>query len=254
MQTITEDEVMAFWRYQMPTNVMTRVLKNLFKRSKKADIIRNSGSWINLEGSTLSESDLVCLKAGFRGEDFVILEYSSWIMNSLGDSENQDLEDGFLDFWLQNARSNNIRFENGKCVFNYADSTDIKNKRAKKYATEHHVHGPLAYSDIIAAFSESKIWIGWSQNFDPLHLSGIVYSALQPSAPCFSWCKNDPDNPPSTNCLGPWIKSRSWGGKWDFRPENSPALFRELIVRSKGESGLEFLKTSSEMVRNSFRR
>ena len=247
MQTITEDEVMAFWRYQMPTNVMTRVLKNIFKRSKKADIIRNSGSWINLEGSTLSNSNLDCLKA-VLGEDFVILEYRSWIINSLRDPQNPDLEGGFLDFWLQNARTNNVRFENSKHVFNYADSRQIKNDRAKKYATEHHVHGATAGMDIIAAFSESKIWIGWSPDIDHPQLAGIVVSTKSVPAPCFSWHRNYPDNPPSNNCLAPWVKSRYWG-KLQYIPENSPALFRELIVRCKGDDGLKFLKTSSEMLR-----
>jgi hypothetical protein len=238
MQTITEDEVMAFWRYQMSNAEITRVLKNLFKRSSEAKITKSRGTWIHLEG--IDES-IECLKLLFSSEDFVILEYRSWIIDSLGDPKNQDLEGGFLDFWLQNARTNNVRFENGKHVFNYPDSRQIKNDRAKKFATECPCDA-TAGMDIIAAFSESKIWIGWRPDIDHPQLSGIVYSVNSATAPCFSWCRNDPDNPPSNNCLTPWVKSRYWG-KLDYIPENTPALFRELIVRCKGD--LKFLEMSS---------
>lgn len=249
MQTITEGDVMAFWRYQMRNDEITRVLKNLFKRSSKAKIIRHSGSWINLERSTLSEANLECLKA-LLGGDFVILEYRSWIINSLGDPKNTDLEEGFLDFCIGNARTNNVRFENGKHVFNYADSRQIMNDRAKKYAWPY-PWGETVDRDIIAAFSESKIWIGWSPDIDHPQLAGIVVSTKSVPAPCFSWHRNDPDNPPSNNCLAPWVKSRYWG-KLQYIPENSPALFRELIVRCKGDDGLKFLKTSSEMLSRRF--
>ena len=238
MPDIGENEVMAFWRDQMSNKEIHQKLKNLFKRSTTAGITWSRSKVPNqLEGK---DSLAECLKYQFGNEDFVILKYGSWIIGSLEDPENQDLEAGFLDFWLQNTRTNKVRLENGKHVFNYANSKQIKNNRAKKFA-EAYPWGGGQGREIIAAFSESKILIGERGDGDPPFLAGIVYTVNRRTVPCFSWCSNYPDNPPSSNCLAPWQKSQYWGNL--VFPSNSITLFRELIVRCKGD--FKFLEESS---------
>ena len=236
MPDIGENEVMAFWRDQMSNEEIGRVLKNLFKRSTTAGITWSRSSVpIQLE---VKDRLAECLKYQFGNEDFVILKYGSWIIDSLEDPDpnNRVLEEGFLDYWEVNARTNNIRKENGKSIFNYANPEQTKDARAKKFAEL----GPGR--EIIAAFSESKIWIGWKEDINQKLLAGIVHTAGLTPSPCFSWWSIYPDNPPPSNCLAPWKGSQSWVKLKN--PENTPALFRELIVRQKGKD-FNFLKKSS---------
>jgi len=236
MPDIGENEVMAFWCGQIRNKEIHQKLKNLFKRSTTAGITKSRDNLpIQYE---LPDKLAVCLTNQFGNEDFVILKYGSWIIGSLEDPDpnNRELEEGFLEYWEENARAHNKRKENGKSVFNYADPEQTKNARAKKFAEL----GPG--KEIIAAFSESKIWIGWKEVDQNKVLAGIVHTAGLTPSPCFSWWSIYPDNPPPSSCLAPWLKSQSWVKLKN--PENTPALFRELIVRQKDDD-FKFLKTSS---------
>jgi hypothetical protein len=241
MPDIGEDEVMAFWRDQMNNKEIKRQLRNLFKRSTTAGITKSRDNLpIQYE---LRDRFAECLTNQFGNEDFVILKYGSWIIDSLENPEQNEgvLDEGFLDFWLQNTRTNNVRDENGKYVFNYANPEQTMNARAKKFA-EAHSWGAGRGREIIAAFSESKIWIGWKEDIPQKLLAGIVHTAGLTPSPCFSWWSIYPDNPPPSNCLAPWVKSQVWVKLKN--PENTPALFRELIVR-QNEDDYNFLEKSS---------
>jgi len=241
MPDIGENEVMDFWRGQMSNKWVRKKLKNLFKRSTTAGITESRD---NLPIQNELEDRLAdCLTKQFGNEDFVILKYGSWIYGCLEDQDpnNGELEEGFLRYCEQvtlEARPNKIREENGKIIFNYANPEQTKDAWAKKYGRECLRPG----RDIIAAFSESKIWIGWKEEFEQDLLAGIVHTAGLTPSPCFSWWGIYPDNPPPSNCLAPWKGSQSWVKLKN--PENTPALFRELIVRQKGKD-FNFLKKSS---------
>ena len=235
MPDIEENEVMAFWRDQMREKKIRDKLRNLFKRSTTAEITKSRDDLYYSESRDVLAD---CLRNQFGNEDFVILKYGSWIIGSLEDPDpnNRELEEGFLKYWEDEARPNNKRKENGKRIFNYANPEQTKNDRAKKFAEL----GPGR--EIIAAFSESKIWIGWKEDINQKLLAGIVHTAGLTPSPCFSWWGIYPDNPPPSNCLAPWKGSQSWVKLKN--PENTPALFRELIVRQKGKE-FNFLKKSS---------
>ena len=236
MPDIGENEVMDFWRGQMSNKWVRKKLKNLFKRSTTAGITESRD---NLPIQNELEDRLAdCLTKQFGNEDFVILKYKSWIIDSLEDPDpnNGELEVGFHAYWYAEAGANNIRIENGKIIFNYANPEQSKDYWAKKFAEREYGR------EIIAAFSESKIWIGWKEEFEQDLLAGIVHTAGLTPSPCFSWWGIYPDNPPPSNCLAPWKGSQSWVKLKN--PENTPALFRELIVRQKGKD-FNFLKKSS---------
>jgi len=233
MPDIGEDEVMAFWRDQMSNKKVHRKLKNLFKKSKAAGITKSLDKLpIQYE---LKDPLADCLKNQFGNEDFVILKYRSWIIDSLEDPDNRVLDEGFLDYWYQNAPDKNQRILNGKLIFNFANPEATAFRYAKKFVESN----PWGTSEIIAAFSESKIWIGWNEKSGKL-LAGIVHTGGLTPSPCFSWWSIYPDNPPPSNCLAPWKKSQVWVKL--KKPENTPALFRELIVRQEEDN---FLKKSS---------
>lgn len=236
MPDIGENEVMAFWRDQMSNKEIHRRLGNLFKRSTTAEITKSRDRLpIQYE---LKDRLAECLTNQFGNEDFVILKYRSWIYGCLEDPDpnNIVLEDDFLAYWYDEAGANNKRIENGKIIFNYANPEQTKDAWAKKFAERGYGR------EIIAAFNESKIWIGWKEDINQKLLAGIVHTAGLTPSPCFSWWSIYPDNPPPSNCLGPWVKPQVWVKLKN--PENTPALFRELIVRQKGEY-YNFLKKSS---------
>lgn len=236
MPDIGEWEVMAFWRDQMSNKKVHQKLKNLFKRSKAAGITKSLDKLpIQYE---LKDGLADCLKNQFGNEDFVILKYRSWIIDSLEDPNNRVLDEGFLDYWIHNASANNIREENGKLTFNFLNPEATAFRYAKKFV-EAESWGGSRGKEIIAAFSKSKIWIGWDEKPSKL-IAGIVHTGGLTPSPCFSWWSIYPDNPPPSNCLAPWKKSQVWVKLKD--PENTPALFRELIVRQKEDN---FLKKSS---------
>jgi len=84
-----------------------------------------------------------------------------------------------------------------------------------------------------------KTYVGETKILRALYYWWLI--DLYGDVPLVTSSENDPDNPPSSNCLAPWQKSQYWGNL--VFPSNSITLFRELIVRCKGD--FKFLEESS---------
>ena len=216
---VTGADVYEFWIE--PMSDPGSELKELYQKCSK--VWKFSG-YPNPESPRLIRE----LQKTFKGEDFVILKYESW-MGKLGPNPG-----AFQDFFFRNLeRSNSDLTVDKPDIFSYKNPAkmDIEARKfASGAAPSQEFLYDVAWKSMTAAFSKSKIWIGF-EIADTYQFAGIVHDRGAPEdAPCFSWCESDPKNPPGSGLLGPWAQSKiASHGKYVLIQEI--ALFRELIVR-----------------------
>ena len=173
----------------------------------------------------------------FHGEDFAILKYDSWIMDKIRNKEDAWV-DGFLPYCLDSTTGGHVDQENGQDVFIYAETkkTYLKRKAAtfadsQGFVKIHDfgfVQGAENSVHLTAAFSKSKIMIGWEED-DNIALTTVATIPQYSSEPCFS----HPEDMSKSFAafLSPWKKPISLASA-NYTPVISHELYRDLIVRA----------------------
>ena len=249
MTVITQDEVFEYWPKKLDDSGVESRLNRLYGAAKR------NGLSISQDYNAFSNEDrngklIDCLKNYFQPERFVILTYDSWIMKRLIEIESgvvlESLGDVYLDFWAESTlqrpnMANEWSFEDGyittkkrRTARNFATDPYCKRCKERKKKREALDNCCKAYfpspQRLIAAFSESKIWIGFGHN-DPFQLASLI-TASGPviPIPCFSWSRGSGFSNPGNDCLAPWAKFSSFSTP-NYDPKQAIELFRELIVR-----------------------
>lgn len=240
MTVITQDEVFEYWPKKLDDSGVESRLNRLYGAAKR------NGLSISQDYNAFSNEDrngklIDCLKNYFQPERFVILRYDSWIMSRLIESGVDPLSLGqdYDDFWRESLLPKARRSAN---EWSFVDARSKKVRTARDFATDPYCKRcKVGRTDccrakfrftygIIAAFSESKIWIGF-EHHNPLQLAS-VNTAGEPAIPipCFSWSKESGFSNPGNDCLAPWAKFSSFSTP-NYDPKQAIELFRELIVR-----------------------
>ena len=261
MGVITRDEVFEYWPKGLDDSEVESRL-NILYRAAKRDRLSISQTYDGVRSEDMNWGLIECLKRHFGAENFVILRYDSWIMGRLIESgvHPESLGQDYVNFWRESILP---KAKRSAKVWRFEDPyfQSKKNRTGRNFATDPFCKRckgirnkgkwkredlgaccafPMPHG-IIAAFSESKIWIGLDHH-DPLQLAGIVYdggSAIP--IPCFSWSRESGFSKQEGNdCLAPWAKSTSFGTP-NYDPKQAIELFRELWVRCSSR----FMKKSS---------
>lgn len=243
MGFISRREIEEFW-FDSNVSEVTSRLKNLYRAAKRdgLSISKNYNPW----NSEDPNSKLIeCLRNYFDDESFVILRYDSWIFQFLLANQNSqdDLGSLYFHFWKERTRKNESE-QHGEWGWDYKNADKIRMEYAREFSDnpESQIKDwefPKRH-ELIAAFSESKIYIGW-QDIDPRQLAGIVHDRNPATpTPCFSWSEDLELENPGTDCLFPWKKFTS-AGTPKYKPEQSIALFKELFVNCTSK----FMKNKS---------
>lgn len=233
MGFISEREVEEFWFDDNVSEVTSR-LKKLYRAAERdgLSISKSYNPWVNEH----PDAGLIeCIRGNFD-DSFVILRYDSWIFQFLLDKQysQDDLGSLYLHFWKERTRKNESE-QHGELGWDYKNADKTRMEYARIFSDGTDPQGRIQDYDfskrheLIAAFSESKIYIGW-QDIDPRQLAGIVHDRNPATpTPCFSWSEKLELENPGTNCLFPWEKFTS-ASTPKYKPEQSIALFNELFV------------------------
>ena len=236
MGFISEREVEEFWFDYNVTEVTSR-LKNLYRAAKKdgLSISKNYNPRMNSDGLITADGAIIECLSNYFDDSFVILRYDSWIFQFLLDNQNSQDKLGslYLQFWKERTRKNESE-QHGEWGWDYENADETRREYARIFSDGTDPQGRIQYYDfskrheLIAAFSESKIYIGW-QDIDPRQLAGIVHDRNPATpTPCFSWSEDLELENPGTDCLFPWKKFTS-ASTPKYKAEQLIALFKELL-------------------------
>jgi|APSaa5957512535_1039671.scaffolds.fasta_scaffold87946_2 hypothetical protein len=266
MGLITRDEVFEYWPKRLDDTELETRLNDLYRAANR-DRLSISQAYDGARAEDINWGLIKCLKKHFRTERFVILRYDSWIMSRLIESgvHPESLGQDYGEFWTESLRTkadrsaNDWRFKDNyfhkkkvTTARNFATNAFCKRCKEKKnkllvlnrkqedtQELEDNLNEALndccgskfpSPHGIIAAFSESKIWIGFD-HYDPIQLATVI-SAGEPAIPipCFSWSRGSGFSNPGNDCLAPWAKFTSFSTP-NYDPKQAIELFRELWVR-----------------------
>lgn len=235
MGFISKVEVGEFWINYDANEVKSR-LKKLYKDAEDEGLSISKNLKMYEDSRYLP---IKCLRNYFGDDSFVLLRYDSWILQFLLDNQNsrEELMALYLHFWNRSSRKESSGLH-GEEVWDYKNADKKRMDTALKFSDGTDPQRLIDNYDfskrheLIAAFSESKIYIGWKENVPPpLQVAGIVHDRnLQATpTPCFSWSEDLELENPGTRCLFPWEEFTS-ASTPKYKPEPSIALFKELFV------------------------
>lgn len=235
MGFVSKREIVEFWGDYNVIEVTSR-LRKLYQAAEK-DGLSISKNYNPRISEDPNRELIECLRNYFRDDSFVILRYDSWIFQFLLDNQNSEDNLGslYLQFWNGRTRKNESE-QHGERGWDYKNADKTRMEYARIFSDGTDPQGRIQVYDfskrheLIAAFSESKIYIGFQEE-DTKQLAGIVHDPNPATpTPCFSWSEKLELENPGTHCLFPWKKFTSASTPRYHNPEQSIALFKELFV------------------------